>query len=107
MLSWNPLTSVVGKLKIVKIVIQRDIQTFQKVFWTLSMEMKASVTYCLLLSDELHCVPIGQMGNYQEYLKKLHSESPPLRQLENTPTRVHMFGNPFKVNKVQFFMLLH
>lgn len=43
------------------------------------------------------------MGNYQEYLKKLHSESPPLRQLENTPTRVHMFGNPFKVNKVRDF----
>ncbi|KAL4220725.1 Integrator complex subunit 6 [Mactra antiquata] len=50
-------------------------------------------------TDELHSVAIGQMGNYQEYLKKLHSESPPLRQLENTPTRVHMFGNPFKVNK--------
>ena len=50
--------------------------------------------------DELHSVPIGQMGNYQEYLKKIYSESPPLRQLENTPTRVHMFGNPFKVNQV-------
>ncbi|XP_060595337.1 integrator complex subunit 6-like [Ruditapes philippinarum] len=50
-------------------------------------------------TDELHSVPIGQMGNYQEYLKKIYSESPPLRQLENTPTRVHMFGNPFKVNK--------
>ena len=37
------------------------------------------------------------MGNYQEHLKKQPS---PLRELENTPSRVHMFGNPFKVNKV-------
>ncbi|XP_052801823.1 integrator complex subunit 6-like [Mya arenaria] len=50
-------------------------------------------------TDELHSVPIGQMGNYQEYLKKVNLESPALRPLENTPTRVHMFGNPFKVNK--------
>ncbi|WAR28051.1 INT6A-like protein [Mya arenaria] len=34
-----------------------------------------------------------------EYLKKVNLESPALRPLENTPTRVHMFGNPFKVNK--------
>ena len=36
------------------------------------------------------------MGNYQEVLKK---QTPALRELENTPTRLHMFGNPFKVNK--------
>ena len=36
------------------------------------------------------------MGNYQEVLKK---QPPALRELENTPTRLHMFGNPFKVNK--------
>ena len=52
------------------------------------------------VTDELHSVPIGQMGNYQEHLKKVNQETPPLRPLENTPTRVHMFGNPFKVNKV-------
>ncbi|KAK3590010.1 hypothetical protein CHS0354_035043 [Potamilus streckersoni] len=46
--------------------------------------------------DQIHSVPIQQMGNYQEYLKK---QPNPLRELENTPTRVHMFGNPFKVNK--------
>ncbi|CAG5127720.1 unnamed protein product [Candidula unifasciata] len=46
--------------------------------------------------DEKHRVPISQMGNYQEVLKK---QPPPLRELENTPTRLHMFGNPFKVNK--------
>lgn len=46
--------------------------------------------------DERHRVPIGQMGNYQEVLKR---QPPALRELENTPTRLHMFGNPFKVNK--------
>ena len=50
-----------------------------------------------IFSDEQHSVPIQQMGNYQEHLKKQPS---PLRELENTPSRVHMFGNPFKVNKV-------
>ena len=51
----------------------------------------------LYFPDELHRMPIQQMGNYQDYLKKQPS---PLRELENTPSRVHMFGNPFKVNKV-------
>jgi len=46
--------------------------------------------------DERHRVPIATMGNYQEVLKK---QPPALRELENTPTRLHMFGNPFKVNK--------
>ena len=52
-----------------------------------------------IISDEQHSVPIQMMGNYQEYLKK---QASPLRELENTPSRVHMFGNPFKVNKVSF-----
>uniref|UniRef100_A0A0B7AHQ3 Integrator complex subunit 6-like beta-barrel domain-containing protein n=1 Tax=Arion vulgaris TaxID=1028688 RepID=A0A0B7AHQ3_9EUPU len=51
---------------------------------------------CLIDLDDRHRVPISQMGNYQEVLKK---QPPPLRELENTPTRLHMFGNPFKVNK--------
>ncbi|XP_046568892.1 integrator complex subunit 6-like [Haliotis rubra] len=46
--------------------------------------------------DNLHSVPVGQMGNYQEYLKK---QPPALRELESSPVRLHMFGNPFKVNK--------
>ncbi|XP_041359584.1 integrator complex subunit 6-like [Gigantopelta aegis] len=48
--------------------------------------------------DQLHSIPVQQMGNYQEYLKKLPS---PLRELESAPVRLHMFGNPFKVNKAQ------
>lgn len=55
-------------------------------------------------ADERHRVAIGQMGNYQEVLKK---QPPALRELESTPTRLHMFGNPFKVNKqVQYYWSL-
>ncbi|KAL5005014.1 hypothetical protein ScPMuIL_018470 [Solemya velum] len=50
----------------------------------------------LVDEDQLHSIPVQQMGNYQDYLKKQPS---PLRELENTPVRLHMFGNPFKVNK--------
>ncbi|KAG7176055.1 Integrator complex subunit 6-A-like [Homarus americanus] len=46
--------------------------------------------------DQLHCRPISQMGNYQDYLKKM---TPPLREIESTPVRQHMFGNPFKIDK--------
>lgn len=41
-------------------------------------------------------MPVGQMGNYQEYLKRI---APPLREIESTPVRQHMFGNPFKIDK--------
>ena len=52
------------------------------------------------LQDEqqLHNIPVQQMGNYQEYLKK---QPQGLRELETAPVRQHMFGNPFKVNKVR------
>ena len=52
-------------------------------------------------TEDLHSVPVQQMGNYQEYLKK---QSTPLRELETQPVRQHMFGNPFKVNKVRFII---
>ena len=42
-------------------------------------------------------MPVSQMGNYQEYLKRI---APPLREIESTPVRQHMFGNPFKIDKV-------
>ena len=47
--------------------------------------------------EQLHNIPVQQMGNYQDYLKKQPSA---LRELDNAPVRQHMFGNPFKVNKV-------
>ncbi|RWS30395.1 integrator complex subunit 6-like protein [Leptotrombidium deliense] len=46
--------------------------------------------------DQIHSLPISQMGNYQEYLKKMPT---PLRELESAPVRQHMFGNPFKIDK--------
>ncbi|XP_057331097.1 integrator complex subunit 6 [Microplitis mediator] len=50
----------------------------------------------LLDDDYVHSMPVAQMGNYQEYLKRM---TPPLREIESTPVRQHMFGNPFKIDK--------
>lgn len=46
--------------------------------------------------DSVHSLPISQMGNYQEYLKR---QTPQLREIESAPVRQHMFGNPFKIDK--------
>lgn len=46
--------------------------------------------------DQMHSLPVSQMGNYQDYLKRMPN---PLRELESTPVRQHMFGNPFKIDK--------
>lgn len=43
-----------------------------------------------------HCLPISDMGNYQEYLK---NKETPLREIEPTNVRQHMFGNPYKKDK--------
>ncbi len=50
----------------------------------------------LIEDDSTHSLPISQMGNYQDYLKKMPT---PLREIESQPVRQHMFGNPFKINK--------
>lgn len=52
--------------------------------------------------DQIHNLPVSQMGNYQEYLKKLPT---PLREIEAQPTRMHMFGNPFKLDKKNVMMI--
>uniref|UniRef100_A0A9J8C6N2 Integrator complex subunit 6 n=1 Tax=Cyprinus carpio carpio TaxID=630221 RepID=A0A9J8C6N2_CYPCA len=47
--------------------------------------------------DQLHSIPIAQMGNYQDYLKHCPS---PLREADpDQPKRLHTFGNPFKLDK--------
>uniref|UniRef100_UPI00358ED783 integrator complex subunit 6-like n=1 Tax=Myxine glutinosa TaxID=7769 RepID=UPI00358ED783 len=46
--------------------------------------------------DELHSVPVAQMGNYQEFLKQ---QPPPLRELDPDQPKRHTFGNPFKLDK--------
>jgi len=48
-------------------------------------------------SETLFNMSVQDMGNYQEYLKRLPQ---PLREIETQPARQHTFGNPFKVNKV-------
>lgn len=56
----------------------------------------------LMEQEERHSVPVQQMGNYQEQLKK---QPPALRPIDNQPARLHMFGNPFKVNKQNMLMI--
>ncbi|CRL04118.1 CLUMA_CG017230, isoform A [Clunio marinus] len=50
----------------------------------------------LMSKDAGHSLPIAEMGNYQDYLKR---REPPLRELEPTNVRQHMFGNPYKRDK--------
>ncbi|CAH2050265.1 unnamed protein product, partial [Iphiclides podalirius] len=50
----------------------------------------------LVDEDSIHSMPVAQMGNYQEYLKRM---TPQLREIESQPVRQHMFGNPFKIDK--------
>ncbi|XP_066955272.1 integrator complex subunit 6 isoform X1 [Macrobrachium rosenbergii] len=66
--------------------------------------LQSSLTHLLTERDmdQLHCRPINQMGNYQDYLKKM---TPPLREIESTPVRQHMFGNPFKIDKKMSMMV--
>ncbi|CAH1245517.1 INTS6 [Branchiostoma lanceolatum] len=52
--------------------------------------------------DQLHSIPVQQMGNYQEYLKK---QPQPLREVEPQPVRLHTFGNPFKLSKDMSMMV--
>jgi len=45
--------------------------------------------------DQKHYVAVGQMGNYQEYLKMIA----PLREVDPGQSRLHAFGNPFKLKQ--------
>lgn len=59
--------------------------------------LQTSLTQLKLIDDDLlHSMPVNQMGNYQEYLKR---QTPQLREIESAPVRQHMFGNPFKIDK--------
>lgn len=42
-----------------------------------------------------HEIPVSQMGNYQEHLKKIN----PLRELDSGSVRTQLFGNPFKLER--------
>ncbi|KAJ9593745.1 hypothetical protein L9F63_014718 [Diploptera punctata] len=59
--------------------------------------LQPTLAHTKLLDDDIaHSMPVSQMGNYQEYLKRMQ---PQLREIESTPVRQHMFGNPFKIDK--------
>ncbi|OQR67548.1 integrator complex subunit 6-A-like [Tropilaelaps mercedesae] len=64
--------------------------------WRMRANLLHLGTIRLQDDEALHSLPIGQMGNYQEHLKR---QTPPLREIESTPVRQHMFGNPFKIDK--------
>ena len=52
--------------------------------------LQSTVSTIKLIDDDItHSLPIGQMGNYQDYLKKMPV---PLREIESQPVRQHMFG---------------
>lgn len=54
--------------------------------------MQSGLSHTKLLDDDyVHSMPVAQMGNYQEYLKRM---TPPLREIESVPVRQHMFGKP-------------
>ena len=58
--------------------------------------LQPSLMHTKLLDDDfVHSMPVSQMGNYQEYLKRM---TPALREIESTPVRQHMFGNYKKLN---------
>lgn len=66
--------------------------------------LQPSLSHTQLIDDDsLHSMPVGQMGNYQEHLKRM---TPQLRELESQPVRQHMFGNPFKIDKVSLYSVV-
>jgi integrator complex subunit 6 len=54
--------------------------------------------------DDVHSMPVGQTRNGREYLKRI---APPLREIESTPVRQHMFENSFKIDKVCVKFISH
>lgn len=59
--------------------------------------LPCQLDFCVLPLDQLHSVPIAQMGNYQDFLK---AAPQPLRDADpEQPKRLHTFGNPFKLDK--------
>lgn len=57
-----------------------------------------------LAGEAHHEVSMHEMGDYQSFKERQahlpESSSPPLRELDEAPVRLHAFGNPFKVAKV-------
>lgn len=61
---------------------------------------RAGINLNLNQTEELHTLPISQMGNYEEYIKAQQEMGwAPLRDVEPKAVRAHAFGNPFKTDK--------
>lgn len=58
------------------------------------LQLPSSKSGRLMNEEKIHNIRIAEMGNYQEYLKTMPS---PLREVEEGPSRLHTFGNPFKL----------
>ncbi|XP_072180479.1 integrator complex subunit 6-like [Diadema setosum] len=58
------------------------------------LQITTNRTVRFMNEDKFHNIPIAEMGNYQEYLKRMPS---PLREADPAPARLHTFGNPFKL----------
>ncbi|XP_038050601.1 integrator complex subunit 6-like isoform X2 [Patiria miniata] len=58
------------------------------------LQLALSKSARFMNEDTVHSIPMAEMGNYQEYLKRMPS---PLREADPAPARLHTFGNPFKL----------
>ncbi|XP_033637328.1 integrator complex subunit 6-like isoform X1 [Asterias rubens] len=58
------------------------------------LQLALSKSARFMNEDKVHSIPMAEMGNYQEYLKRMPS---PLREADPAPARLHTFGNPFKL----------
>ena len=62
---------------------------------TCSFYKRVDFTHVQFFAVNKHELPVGQMGNYQEHLKKIN----PLREVDSGLVRTQLFGNPFKLEK--------
>ncbi len=59
------------------------------------LHMHNTHTHTYIHTVHNHELPVGQMGNYQEHLKRIS----PLRELDSGAVRTQLFGNPFKLER--------
>ena len=66
-------------------------------FLSLTFELSVICALCISYLSPVvrHQVPIGQMGNYQEHLKRIN----PLREVDSGSVRTQLFGNPYKLER--------
>ena len=76
----------------------------EETLYNLIFLQRTHIMVFFFVVDQKHFMAIGQMGNYQEYLKMVA----PLREVDPGQSRLHAFGNPFKLkqdHQVIYFIL--